>query len=535
MALLQALLSLISRSARTVLNAIFGWAVRALFGQPSAKEQPFLTGVVAAAAAWPVLLLGIAFPKIAALVVAFVPFHNRAPAWTIRLGWIVLAAIVPILVGLAVATKAPAGRGGRSFWRRALSGWPITIALAAAFLIMFVSVPLLKLVSIVRKRRDEQVPLITSAYDYHDVAHAIIGGLNRNGFDLRRREPSWWVSAPTKILRKLGGDAFAAYVPESLEYHHEPGEHGLEAALYPSCLLLRGAEFAAVRAHGLALEIATYTPALQTTDPQAQALEHRIHSLWEFYDREIADGAGTEAMRSAVTRLTEALNELQAPYSDWETLYRQLLQVDRAIAGERQLLSRERPLISRAVQSNPAWHNRCSDSVGVQPTEGDGQHMDALKLLKHQHRLVEKLFEQFEAAEDDGEKHALFDEIADNLAVHTAIEERFFYPAVRARQTQENLEEAYDEHLDAKKIIVDAMGHPDAPGFDAKVAALKGAIEHHVEEEEGELFPKVKELMTPEALEALAQLMEAEATRLLEAGAPRSTIQLKAEEPSVHA
>jgi hemerythrin superfamily protein len=160
--------------------------------------------------------------------------------------------------------------------------------------------------------------------------------------------------------------------------------------------------------------------------------------------------------------------------------------------------------------------------------------MDAIKLLKDQHRLVEKLFEQFDATDDDAEKHALFDEIADNLAVHTAIEERFFYPAVRARQTEENLEEAYDEHLDAKKIILDAMNHPDAPGFDGKVAALKGAIEHHVEEEEGEFFTKVRKLMTAEALEALAQLMEAEANRMMQAGAPRSTLQLKAEEPSVH-
>jgi len=345
MAILQALLSLISRSASKVLNAIFGWAVRALFGQPSPKEQTFLTGVVAAAAAWPVLLLGIAFPKLAALVIAFVPFHNRVPPWAIRVGWIVLAAIVPIVVGLAVATKAPEGRGGQSFWRRALGGWPITIALAAAFLIMFVSVPLLKLASIARRRRDEQVPLITTARDYHDVADEIIGTLNRHGFELQRREPSWWVSAPTQILRKLGGDAFAAYVPESLEYYHEPSKQGLEAALYPSCLLLRGAEFAAVRAHGLAIEIATHTPALQTADAQAQALEKRIRSLWDLYDRDPGAGEGTEAMHDAVARLCDELNRLKVPYDDWQILYRQLLQVDRAIRGEAQLLARELPRV----------------------------------------------------------------------------------------------------------------------------------------------------------------------------------------------
>ncbi|HEY2749469.1 MAG TPA: hemerythrin domain-containing protein [Polyangia bacterium] len=159
--------------------------------------------------------------------------------------------------------------------------------------------------------------------------------------------------------------------------------------------------------------------------------------------------------------------------------------------------------------------------------------MDAIALLKNQHRLVKELFAEFEATDDDAQKHALFDEIADNLAVHCAIEERFFYPAVRARQTEENLEEAYDEHLGAKKIIVDAMNHPDAPGFDGKVAALKGAIEHHVEEEEGEFFGKVRKLMKPEALEALAQLMEAEANRMMDEGAPRQTIEVKTEEPRI--
>jgi len=157
--------------------------------------------------------------------------------------------------------------------------------------------------------------------------------------------------------------------------------------------------------------------------------------------------------------------------------------------------------------------------------------MNALALLKSQHRLVEELFEEFEANDQDEAKQVIYEQIADNLAVHTAIEERIFYPAVRARQTEEELEEAYDEHLDAKKIILDALEDLNAPGFDGKVAALKGAIEHHVEEEEDELFPKVEKLLTAEALEALGQMMEAEAAHMMEAGAPRRTIKLKAEPP----
>jgi len=159
--------------------------------------------------------------------------------------------------------------------------------------------------------------------------------------------------------------------------------------------------------------------------------------------------------------------------------------------------------------------------------------MNAIDLLEKQHRLVEKLFRDFEAAEGDDDKKALFEQIADNLAVHCTIEERIFYPAVRARQTEEQLEEAFDEHHDAKKIILEALRDPDAPGFDGKVAALKGAIEHHVEEEEEELFASVRKLMTANALEALGQMMEAETLRLMQLGSPRLAIRLQPEPPVV--
>ena len=159
--------------------------------------------------------------------------------------------------------------------------------------------------------------------------------------------------------------------------------------------------------------------------------------------------------------------------------------------------------------------------------------MNAIKLLKQQHRLVEKLFEQFEASDEDGEKVQLFFAIADNLAVHASIEERFFYPAVRARQTEEQLEEAYDEHLDVKKLLVETMAATESPGFDGKVAAIKGAVEHHVEEEESELFPEVEKLMMADALEALGQQMEGEAAMLMEAGEPRKMIRVETEAPAV--
>lgn len=347
-AILQAILSLIARSAGKILNAIFGWAVRALFGQPSPKEQPFLTGIVAAAAAWPVLLVGVALPKVAAMVIAFVPFHNRAPDWVIRVVWIALAVCVPMAVGIAVAARSPAPH--EPAWKRLLRGWPITIGLASAFLVMFVTVPGLKLVTLARRHRQEQVPLITHTSSYHEVAQVIVAALDRHGFDLRAAEPGWWMTVPTTILLKLGGDAFRSYVPDKLEYFRDGG---LEAALYPSGLLLRGPRGKVARAHGFAAEALAHSSALQTGDAEAQKLEQRIHSLWALFDRDPVGYVGSKELGRALEALSDSLCTVDIPYEDWQILYRELLQLDRELHGIPQLIDRSRTLHELHTEQHP--------------------------------------------------------------------------------------------------------------------------------------------------------------------------------------
>lgn len=158
--------------------------------------------------------------------------------------------------------------------------------------------------------------------------------------------------------------------------------------------------------------------------------------------------------------------------------------------------------------------------------------MNAIKLLKQQHREVTALWKKFEKSDDDAEQQQLFEAIADNLAIHASIEEKYFYPAVRARQTEHQLEEAYDEHLEVKKLILDALDGIDNPGFDAMVAALMGAVEHHVDEEEGELFPAVEKLLDNKALETLGKTMQQEAEAMKQAGDSRMTVKATIEQPA---
>ena len=135
--------------------------------------------------------------------------------------------------------------------------------------------------------------------------------------------------------------------------------------------------------------------------------------------------------------------------------------------------------------------------------------MEATKLLKQQHDEVKELFKRFESAEEDSERQELFDEIADDFAAHCAIEEKIFYPAIYVGKLKEKLQEAVEEHLGAKRVAADLLDlEPSDEQFDAKMKVLQELIEHHVEEEEGELFPLVRQNFAREELDALGEQME---------------------------
>ena len=122
--------------------------------------------------------------------------------------------------------------------------------------------------------------------------------------------------------------------------------------------------------------------------------------------------------------------------------------------------------------------------------------MDAVALLKADHRQVEQWFGQFEKARDDQRKLELATNICNALKVHTTIEEEIFYPAfLEAAQDEDIHHEAIVEHDGAKKLIaeIEASG-PDDDFYDAKVSVLSEMIKHHVKEEEqpGGMFAEAR-------------------------------------------
>ncbi len=143
---------------------------------------------------------------------------------------------------------------------------------------------------------------------------------------------------------------------------------------------------------------------------------------------------------------------------------------------------------------------------------------DAISLLMQDHADVRALFKQYEKlckqdAEGE-EKQSLAMEICAQLTAHATVEEEIFYPAARSEKTDDLLDEAEVEHASAKDLIAQIEGmEPEDDLYDAKVTVLGEYIEHHVKEEEGEMFTKVKSLKLD--LEELGAQIQARKEELL--------------------
>jgi len=149
--------------------------------------------------------------------------------------------------------------------------------------------------------------------------------------------------------------------------------------------------------------------------------------------------------------------------------------------------------------------------------------MDAFTLLKADHQKVAELFERLEAASGK-RKLDVFEQIKSELQLHTHIEEKIFYPALeKPAETHDLTLEAYEEHAMVKKLLQELSGARTADeDWQAKAKVLQENVEHHVDEEENELFDKAGDALSEEEIEELGERMEAEKARV-QGGTARRT------------
>jgi len=146
-------------------------------------------------------------------------------------------------------------------------------------------------------------------------------------------------------------------------------------------------------------------------------------------------------------------------------------------------------------------------STSTRARASTSKSMDALALLKHDHREVEKMFGRFEKAKSSDQKQKLCREICMELKVHAGIEEKSFYPELKKKTSlKEIVLESYEEHKQVKTLVMqlEAMaGHDET--MQARMKVLKEDVLHHVQEEEKQLFPKVQKAVGKEQLTTMGE------------------------------
>lgn len=158
--------------------------------------------------------------------------------------------------------------------------------------------------------------------------------------------------------------------------------------------------------------------------------------------------------------------------------------------------------------------------------------MNAIELLVHDHETVKKLLNELSETTERAlkKRSELLGRLELELVLHTAIEEDIFYPAIRESGGKEELKmyyEAKEEHRTVDSLVLPDLKRtrPDTVQFAGRVKVLKELLEHHIEEEEGELFPRARQLLDAAALKQLGQAMQQHKKELkarLENGRPEA-------------
>ena len=328
-AIVTFLFSFLARKAGDIIQAVFGWSVNALFGRLARRSQIMVTGALVLSLAWPFFVAGVFFPKLAAWAVAFVPMHEAVSETTLRAIWIGLAVAAPLLVGLLVWLAAPKRTGSAP--RAMISGYLTALGFFIAFVIVLITVPILKVASVIRRWSDEHVHVQPHDHRYEQVVHALAEASARSGIAPRIEDAPQHMVLATTVMRTFARGAVAPFVSEKLK--RVIGD-GVEMYLYPSDLLLRGDKNKVAHIRAMLTRTKLDHHAYLVGDPEAQRIQKELSRLNDDLDRD----EGPAADHQIVLRLKLAYSQLMEadmPFEDWAIIDGLARKLERRLIGAR--------------------------------------------------------------------------------------------------------------------------------------------------------------------------------------------------------
>jgi hypothetical protein len=331
MALISGFFALVGRFAGRLLNTSLGWATLLLFGKVSGRRQALVLLIALAALVWVIVLIGVLIPAVAVFLLAAVPLPAFVDQTWIRLGMLVAAALIPILVGVAALVVAGPDRrpkDAKGVLLGVLRGYPFTLLLAVTVGFLAAVSIIRKITSLARRHEDAHVPLIVQPGGYDAVLEDLEAVLDASGIEVTRVPAPAILSIPPRLLGAVAGPSLGGLVPDRLMLLRAAG---LEILVYPSDLAISGTKTLVARSRAVIAAKLTESPAYMTTTAEAERVEDDIRALAGGVAA-AAEGRGEMSRLELQARLDELdrqLVGLSIDFDEWETLYRERLQVER--------------------------------------------------------------------------------------------------------------------------------------------------------------------------------------------------------------
>jgi len=321
-ALLSFLLSFIAKKVGNILQLVLGWSVTALFGRLPNTRQILVTVALVLSLVWPLFVLGLAFPGLAGWAIALLPLDKWFGASLLRWLWCGLAVLTPAIVGLLIrfAARARFGIAGSL-----LRGYPLTLGFFLAFVVVAITVPIVKLLSATRGWSDEHVYLEPRPGDYECVVRDLAEACARAGFLPEVTDAPRQMAIATAIVRKLSRGTVAQIVTSDLKRIRAPG---IELYVYPADLLLRGEPTKVARVRAMMSRTRLDAHAYLVSSVAAQRVQDELACLWAIVSEHEQRGERLGPMlASRVRQVFRELVRTDVPYGDWmvlESLVRRL-------------------------------------------------------------------------------------------------------------------------------------------------------------------------------------------------------------------
>ena len=354
MIIVQALLTLIIHSLGRVLNMVFGWATVMLFGRVPQERQIFLSIVAFGSVTWLVVVLGIAFPSLAAFMLTFAPIPKWVDEGWIRIAMLAAAVLVPPLVGeSAIRAVDPdrRPRGAARIGEALISGYRFSLGIAVALVALILVAPILWIRDFRRRWVTRHVAVIVHRRDYLDVLDAVQRALHAGGVPAQRGHVVGLLRFPTAVLAFVAGGRIQAPHAETARLSAER----VEVLLYPFDLVISGDRTQVSLAQAIVAEHLPRTKAYMTWSEQGNALEDRLKRLWARVARERGEDRSVAAAREPVPtgrngeivaevgRAAQDLKGLCLSFDEWEILFRELLMIERDLLEQRLAREQVRP------------------------------------------------------------------------------------------------------------------------------------------------------------------------------------------------